>query len=94
MAIVRVADTATEKLFKRQRVKGFGPDVRKTGLKKLLILHAATSLTDLRIPPGNKLEALTGDRAGQHSIRINDQYRLCFRWDGNNAHDVEIVDYH
>ncbi len=94
MAIVHFASADTEKLFKRQHAKAFGPDVRKTGLKKLLILHAATSLVDLRVPPGNGLEALTGNRAGQHSIRVNDQFRVCFRWDGSNAHDVEIVDYH
>jgi len=58
------------------------------------MLHAAANLQDLRSPPGNRLEALQGDRAGQHSIRINDQFRVCFRWDGRNAHDVEVVDYH
>ncbi len=94
MAIVSFASTNTEALFKRGRVKALGPDVCKMGLRKLLILHAAASLNDLRVPPGNRLEALAGDRAGQHGIRVNDQFRLCFRWDGNNAHDVEIVDYH
>lgn len=58
------------------------------------MLHAAANLQDLRSPPGNRLEALQGDRAGQHSIRINDQFRVCFRWDDRNAHDVEVVDYH
>jgi proteic killer suppression protein len=62
--------------------------------RKLRQLDAATGLDFLRIPPGNRLEALKGDRAGQHSIRITDQYRLCFRWDGEHAHAVEIVDYH
>jgi proteic killer suppression protein len=61
--------------------------------RKLLLLDAAASLEDLRIPPGNRLEALAGDRKGQHSIRINDQWRICFRWN-DGAHDVEIVDYH
>lgn len=61
---------------------------------KLMILNNARSLRDLRIPPGNRLEALTGDRAGQHSIRINNQWRICFVWSGEDAYDVEIVDYH
>ena len=63
-------------------------------LRKLLILDAADRLEDLRVPPGNRLEKLRGDRAGQHSIRVNDQWRLCFRWAGSDAYDVEIVDYH
>ena len=62
--------------------------------RKLMLLDAAVNLDDLRIPPSNHLEALSGNRAGQHSIRINDQFRLCFRWAGGCAHDVEIVDYH
>jgi toxin HigB-1 len=62
--------------------------------RKLNMLHSAVTLNDLKIPPGNKLEALTGDRKGQHSIRINDQWRICFAWKGKNACDVEIVDYH
>ncbi len=63
-------------------------------LRKLRILDAAMSLNDLRVPPGNRLERLRGERAGQHSIRINDHWRICFRWDEGDAHDVEIVDYH
>lgn len=63
-------------------------------MRKLKILHNAVSLNDLRIPPGNRLETLQGDRAGQHSIRINDQWRICFVWNAGNAHQVEIVDYH
>ena len=63
-------------------------------LRKLSILDGATSLLDMRIPPANKLEKLAGDRAGQHSIRINDQWRICFKWSGGHAHEVEIVDYH
>jgi len=62
--------------------------------RKLNMLDAAQRLTDLRIPPGNRLESLLGDRRGQHSIRINDQYRVCFRWEGEDAFDVEIADYH
>ena len=63
-------------------------------LKKLVIVHGASSLEDLKIPPGNRLEKLRGDRSGQHSIRINDQWRVCFRWSEGHAHEVEIVDYH
>ena len=63
-------------------------------MRKLLLVDAAESLDDLRVPPGNRLEKLAGDRAGQYSIRINDQYRVCFRWHGSDARDVEIVDYH
>jgi toxin HigB-1 len=73
----------------------YPPDIQKTALRKLLILDAATSINDLRVPPGNRLEKLVGDRIGQHSIRINDKWRICFVWtDENNAADVEIVDYH
>ncbi|TWB14012.1 proteic killer suppression protein [Nitrospirillum amazonense] len=74
--------------------KGFPADLVRAAQRKLAILHAAITVDDLRIPPGNRLEKLSGDREGQHSIRINDQWRVCFRWDGQDAHDVEIVDYH
>lgn len=87
-------DTETERLFRRERRSKFVRQLQRAGLRKLLLLDAAESLDDLRVPPGNRLEKLVGDRAGQHSIRINDQYRLCFRWDGSDAYDVEIVDYH
>jgi proteic killer suppression protein len=83
----------TEKLFEDVLVRRFRA-IEKTGRRKLLFLHAALSLADLRIPPGNRLEALRGDRAGQHSIRINDQWRICFVWKDSEAHNVEIVDYH
>jgi proteic killer suppression protein len=79
-------------LFDDQFVKAFAAFERQAR-RKLLLLHAARTLGDLRIPPGNRLEALRGDRQGQHSIRINDQWRICFRWD-DGAFDVEIVDYH
>jgi proteic killer suppression protein len=69
-------------------------EVQKAGLRKLLILDAADSLDDLRVPPGNRLERLKGDREGQHSIRINEQWRVCFVWKDGDAHQVEIVDYH
>ncbi len=68
--------------------------VRAPALRKLVILHSSTCLLDLKVPPGNRLEALKGERKGQHSIRINDQYRICFIWRGTDAHEVEIVDYH
>ncbi len=69
-------------------------DLQRAALRKLLILDAAESLEDLKSPPGNRLEELKGDRQGQHSIRINEQFRICFVWQGNDAHKVEIVDYH
>ncbi len=93
VAIKTFASADTERLFQRERVKAWGPDIQKAALRKLVMLHAAANINDLRVPPGNRLEALSGDRAEQHSIRINDQWRICFRWYGD-AHDVEIVDYH
>lgn len=87
-------DKDTKRLFERQQVRKVGTEVRRVALRKLRILDAAMSLADLRVPPGNRLERLRGDRAGQHSIRINDQWRICFRWRGGDAYDVEIVDYH
>lgn len=68
--------------------------MQKAALRKLRMLDAATSIEDLRVPPGNRLEHLRGDRVGQHSIRVNRQWRVCFRWNAGDAHDVEIVDYH
>lgn len=87
-------DSETERLFKRERIRKLPSDLQRVALRKLLVLDAATSLLDLRIPPANRLEKLAGDRQGQHSIRINDQWRICFRWVGADAEDVEIVDYH
>jgi proteic killer suppression protein len=87
-------DRDTERLFQRQAVRKLGPAVRRIALRKLLILDAAGAIGDLRIPPGNRLEKLRGNRAGQYSIRINDQWRICFRWRAGDAYDVEIVDYH
>ena len=72
----------------------FGPELQRAAQKKLRLLNAATQLSSLRVPPGNRLEKLVGDRAGQHSIRINDQYRICFVWLDNGADEVEITDYH
>ncbi len=81
-------------LFRRLRPRRLPEAVLRTALRKLAMLHAATDLADLRIPPGNKLEKLSGDRQGQHSIRINDQWRVCFVWRKGDAYDVEITDYH
>ena len=83
----------TERLHHGERVRRFVA-IETVARRKLLILDAAARLDDLRVPPGNRLEALKGDRAGQHSIRINDQWRVCFRWFAAGAEDVEIVDYH
>jgi proteic killer suppression protein len=88
------ADRDTERLAGRQPVRRFGADLQRVALRKLRIVDAATSLDDLRVSPGNRLEKLKGDRVGQHSIRINDQWRVCFAWVDGHAHDVEIVDYH
>mgnify|MGYP001597907156 CR=1 FL=1 len=87
-------DKDTERLFRRQPVRKLPQDIQRVALRKLRQLDAATSLDDLRVPPGNRLEKLTGDRAGQHSIRINDRWRICFRWSDRDAHEVLIVDYH
>ena len=84
----------TERLFNLEPVKKIPVVVQKTALRKLWILDAAAALQDLRSPPGNKLESLKGDRQGQYSIRINDRFRVCFVWQGSDAWDVEIVDYH
>ncbi len=84
----------TERVFDRQRVRRWPSGVLRAALRKLLILDAAENLADLRVPPGNRLERLRGSREGQHSIRINDQWRICFRWRDGDAYDVEIVDYH
>ena len=83
----------TEALFNSRNVPRF-KNIERVARRKLLQLHAAVSLNNLKIPPGNHLEALKNDRLGQHSIRINDQWRLCFVWRDDGAHDVEIVDYH
>lgn len=87
-------DVRTEKVWNRERVAAFGSDLQRAAQKKLRLINAASELNSLRVPPGNRLEKLTGDRAGQHSIRINDQYRICFRWTNAGPEDVEITDYH
>jgi proteic killer suppression protein len=83
----------TEKVFLRKSSKKFSI-IRRIALRKLLVLDAAGALADLRVPPANRLEKLSRDRKGQYSIRVNDQWRICFRWRNGHAHDVEIVDYH
>jgi proteic killer suppression protein len=84
----------TEKLFNDESSRRLPTQIQRVARRKLLVLHQARSLNDLRVPYGNRLEALKDDRKGQHSIRINDQWRVCFRWQGEDALDVEIVDYH
>lgn len=88
------ADSNTEKLFFGQRPKRLPNQIWRSATRKLLILDGADNLHDLRIPPGNRLEKLKGDREGQYSIRINDQWRICFVWREGNAYEVEITDYH
>ena len=83
----------TDALFQNKAVRRFA-NIERVARRKLLQLHASTTLGNLRIPPGNQLEALKGDRKGQYSIRINDQWRICFVWHDEGAHEVEIVDYH
>jgi toxin HigB-1 len=84
----------TERIWSGQRSRKFPPDIQGTALRKLRLLNQARSLNDLRVPPGNRLEALKGNLEGQHSIRINDQWRICFIWSEGGPRDVEIVDYH
>ena len=83
----------TQALFEDRAVPRFRT-IERAARRKLLYLHRARTLGDVRVPPGNRLEVLTGDRRGQHSIRINDQWRICFRWESGDAYEVEIVDYH
>lgn len=87
-------DRETDKLFRVEHSRRLPTEIQRVAHRKLLQVNAAASLDFLRVPPGNRLEALKGDGAGQHSIRINDQWRICFRWRGGDAHDVEIVHYH
>jgi toxin HigB-1 len=87
-------DALTEAAFNGEVRKGFPSDLIKVARRKLGYLHAATALNDLKAPPGNRLEALKGSRRGQHSIRVNDQFRICFTWTTEGPRDVEFVDYH
>ena len=88
------ADKETEFVWNRKHIRKFGPDLQRIANRKLLILDAAENINDLRIPPGNRLEQLHGNRQGQHSIRINNQWRICFTWTSAGPADVEITDYH
>jgi toxin HigB-1 len=88
------ADEQAEYLFTRRPVKKLARTLQRSALRKLVMLDAAQSLQDLRVPPGNRLEKLVGKRTGQYSIRINDQWRLCFEWSDGDAYEVEIADYH
>ena len=88
------AEKDTERVWQRVHVRKFGPDLQRIANRKLLILDAAESIDDLRVPPGNRLEQLQGNRKGQHSIRVNDQWRICFTWTPAGPIDVEITDYH
>jgi proteic killer suppression protein len=92
--IISFASRETELIWSGQRSRKLPGDIQSIALRKLRILNQARVLSDLRIPPANRLEALRGSRAGQHSVRINDQWRLCFVWSANGVSDVEIVDYH
>ena len=87
-------DKRTAALFLGQSVKGLPPGIQQRAFDKLRLLHAAATPDDLRAPPANRLEKLSADRRGQWSIRINDQWRICFRFEAGNAHEVEVVDYH
>jgi toxin HigB-1 len=87
------ADRDTEELFNRLASRRW-MSISRVALRRLRLLHRARTLDDLRVPPGNRLEALKGDRAGQHSVRVNEQYRICFRWRNGDAFDVELTDYH
>ena len=94
MPISSFKDKETERIFGTQFSKRFPPDIQRRAVKRLKSLHAARELSDLAALPGNRLEALKGNRKGQHSIRINDQWRLCFVWKDGESHEVEITDYH
>jgi proteic killer suppression protein len=87
-------DKDTERLFQRQFLRHFPPELHRLAWRKLVQLDVAERLEDLRIPPANRLERLSGNRTGQHSIRINDQWRICFRWQEGDAYDVQMTDYH
>jgi proteic killer suppression protein len=94
MAIRSFRDARLPSLLEQRNPKGFPADLAAITRRKLVMLDAAAKLEDLRIPPANRLEKLTGDTEGQYSIRVNDQFRLCFRWTENGPEDVEFVDYH
>ena len=92
--ILSFACAETERVFRAELSRRFPPVIQRGARRKLLALHAATELRQMAVPPGNRLEALKGNRQGQHSIRVNDQWRICFEWREGHAWNVEIVDYH
>lgn len=92
--IISFKDSEVEKVWNGVRSKRFSPDVQRRALIKLNLIDSSEVLQELRVPPGNRLEALKGDRAGQYSIRLNDQWRICFVWTKRGAKEIEIVDYH
>lgn len=94
MVIRSFRDKDTEATWHRGYVKKLSPELGKTAYNKMVLINAATNINDLRVPPGNRLEKLVGKRAGQHSIRVNDQWRICFTWVGTDAENVELTDYH
>jgi len=87
-------DAETEKIYQRERSRKLPPDIQQVALRKLRMVNNSINLNDLRVPPANRLEKLSGNRAGQYSVRINDQWRICFEWRGSDALNVEITDYH
>jgi proteic killer suppression protein len=95
LAVIKTfKDDETQKIYQRQRSRKLPSDIQQVALRKLRMINNSISINDLRVPPANRLEKLSGNRAGQWCIRINDQWRVCFRWEGNDALDVEITDYH
>ena len=92
--ILSFACGESERIFRGELARRFPATIQRSARRKLLALHAATELREMAVPPGNRLEALKGGRKGQLSIRVNDQWRICFRWREGNAYDVEIADYH
>ena len=87
-------DNETELIWQRRVSRRLPSDIQRAALRKLYVIHRSRNLNDLRVPPANRLEKLKGSRTGQYSIRINDQWRICFRWVGTDAYEVEIIDYH
>jgi proteic killer suppression protein len=92
--IVSFKDSETEKIYSLVRSRRLPSDIQQIALRKLRMINNARTINDLRVPPANRLEKLKGNRAGQYSVRINDQWRICFDWQDDNAYNVEIVDYH
>ena len=92
--ILSFRDTETARIWRGERSRRLPADIQNVALRKLRLLNGALDLNDLRVPPGNRLEALKADRIGQHSIRINNQWRICFAWTAGGPRDVEIIDYH